>query len=187
MLLPVIFRFRGATQSATPIFLSACAFRDIIIRGNRINLASVDQRFSKHRRIIYVDDERQRVGDEVVIHECRDVNAILQLKFYISFRPRDFSRRVLDDSPRHQASSTRTRFNVKIFGESIIRESRVAFDLHAWKFALDDYVPSTVDVNNNCILTNKLENIWRSCIIKICAEENILRERECTSYLWKNI
>lgn len=62
MLLPVIFRFRGHAVSYTD-FLSACAFRDIIIRGNRINLASVDQRFSKHRRIIYADDARQKGGE----------------------------------------------------------------------------------------------------------------------------
>ena len=99
MLLPVIFRFRGYAVSYTD-FLSACASRDIIIRGNRINLASVDQRFSKHRRIIYADDARQGVGNEVVIHECRDVNPTLQLKFYIFVRPRDFFRRILDDSLR---------------------------------------------------------------------------------------
>ena len=40
------------------------------------------------------------------------------------------------------------------------------------------YVSSAVDVNNNCILTNKLKNIWRSGIIKISAEEQRKRGRE---------
>lgn len=83
-----------------------------------------------------------------------------------------------------QASSTWTRFTVKIFGESIIRESHVAFDLHAWKFLLDDCWSRVIRSGrgrNNCTLTNKLEDICCSDIIKIRVEE----QRGCASYLWK--
>lgn len=146
-------QYYGSIERELMIFSPhACVQWFYYTRYNRINLAIVDQRFCKHRRIIYADGKGWIKEVGLKIMKIEDVKS----KFYIL----------------HPVSPKRpwTRFNaLKSFGNLLF-----AGGVWFTRSMIVGHVSSALRANNNRVLTGvhsfpatiiKISNVWKNFIL----------------------